>query len=96
MMFMPWFDVENANGDTTWIAALAPVVVNDDGSMREIVVGSQIIKTRLSAHEVFNRMGRAIEGAHNAELEALMPTAVSAAADADEVPERDTPHPGSA
>lgn len=71
-MFIPWFDVENAVGDITWIAALSVTVINDDRrkDLREIVAGSQVIKTRLPAAEIFERMGSAIEGARDAEIKA--------------------------
>jgi hypothetical protein len=74
MMFIPWFEVPNIrDGGTTYIAALAVQLVHDDGALREIVVSGRDkpIQTSISADEVFERMGDAIEGAQNAELEAI-------------------------
>jgi DNA integrity scanning protein DisA with diadenylate cyclase activity len=73
MMFIPWFDVEHIAGDTSWIAALSVTIVNDDHerNVREIYSGGQVVKTKVSAAEIFERMGAAIEGARNAELEAM-------------------------
>lgn len=86
MMFIPWFDVEHIAGDTSWIAALSVSIINDDHTRdtREIYAGGQVVKTKVSAADIFERMGAAIEGARNAELEAL------AAQAGTEVPERDT------
>jgi hypothetical protein len=73
MYFIPWFQVPHVNGDTTHIAALAPIIINEDtkGRVTEIYAGNAnvIIKTKLDAAEVFQRMSEAIEGARNAELE---------------------------
>lgn len=87
-MFIPWFDVENAVEDITWIAALSVTVVNDDRrkDLREIVAGSQVIKTRLPAADIFERMGSAIEGARNAELALVQ--------EDPPIPERDSPRSG--
>jgi hypothetical protein len=100
MMFIPWFEIRNIAGDTTHIAALAVTVINDDGGYREIVVQGREkpINTLSSVDQIFERMGDAIEGARNAELEALYPPQTLDAkgtwdhpqAQENAVPERDT------
>jgi hypothetical protein len=98
MMFIPWFQVDNASdGGTTHVAALAVTVVHDDErGLREIVVQGREkpIPTRLSVDEIFDRMGDAIEGARNAEMEALYPLqtldASAPQAEGHAVPERDS------
>jgi hypothetical protein len=76
-MFIPWFDVEHVNGDTSWLSALSVTTVNDDHKKdeREIYTTNSnvVIKTKVSAHEIFERMGAAIKGAYDAEMEVSYP-----------------------
>ena len=72
-MFIPWFEVMTVGGDTAYFAALAVQLVNYDhnSGYTEIVCGGKTVKTKLSPEQVFERMGEAIEGARNAELESI-------------------------
>lgn len=87
MMFFPVFDVETVAGDTAWIRADLVAIVNDEpDGVREIYVTGvpAVVKTKVSAHDVWERVGAAIEGARNAELDLL------AQGEGSPVSERDT------
>lgn len=73
MNYFPWFDVETIQGDTAHLAALSVVVINDEpNGNREIYLAGvdAVVKTKLPAHEIFERMSEAIGAAREAELEA--------------------------
>lgn len=89
MMFIPWFEVTTVGGDTAYFAALAVQIVNYDPNSghTEIVAAGKTVKTKLSPDDVFQRMGEAIEGARDAEMELL------AKVEAPTLPARYTPDP---
>ena len=93
MIFFPIIDVETVAGDTAWVRADLVGIVNDEPSgVREIYVSgiAAVIKTKVSAEEVWDRISRSITGARNAELDFLAPTQGL------EVSERDTTSDSSA
>jgi hypothetical protein len=73
-MFIPVFDVETIAGDTAWVRADKVAIVNDEpNGHREIYVEGvvAVVKTKVSAEEVWDRISAAIQGARDAELEAI-------------------------